>query len=133
VRQPIVLGAVLLLAAGSACAQTRPELNGPSQRDMNEQAAQRYRMADAELNAVWAKILNEASPGGRVRLRAAQRAWIAFRDADCAARAGSRGGSFHPAAQALCLEQVTDARTETLKAEMACAEGDMSCGGHKSD
>jgi len=67
------------------------------------------------------------------RLRAAQRAWIAFRDLDCQARAGSRGGSFHPAALQLCLERLTDERTATLKRELACEEGDLSCGGHAQD
>lgn len=100
---------------------------------MNVQAAARYRMADAELNAAYREIMAQASPAGRHRLRAAQRAWITFRDLDCTARAGSRGGSFHPAALSLCLEAATDARTATLRREVACEEGDMGCGGHRLD
>lgn len=118
------------LAASPAFGLPRPDLDGPTQLDMNRQADARYRIADRELNAAYRRLAAQASPGGRERLRLAQRAWIAFRDLDCAARAGSRGGSFHPAAVALCLEQVTDERTRTLTAEMACAEGDMGCGGH---
>jgi len=100
---------------------------------MNIQAGARHEMADKELNRVYAKLVAEASPEGRQRLRAAQRAWIAFRDLDCAARAGSRGGSFYSASLSLCLEAVTDERTRTLQAELDCAEGDMGCGGHKED
>ncbi|MBU1377900.1 MAG: DUF1311 domain-containing protein [Alphaproteobacteria bacterium] len=123
----------LLLAASPALAQKRPELDGPTQGDMNVQAGKRHAIADRALNQAYAKAVAEASPDGKIRLRAAQRAWIAFRDLDCAARTGSRGGSFYPAALSLCLEAVTDARTEVLKAEMSCAEGDMSCGGHRED
>lgn len=118
------------LVVSPAFGLPRPELDGPTQLDMNRQADARYRIADRELNQAYRKLVTQASPGGRERLRLAQRAWLAFRDLDCAARAGSRGGSFHPAAVSLCLEQVTDDRTRTLKAEMACAEGDMGCGGH---
>lgn len=119
-----------ILVASPAFGAPRPELEGPTQLDMNQQANARFRAADQELNATYRKLVAQASPGGRERLRQAQRAWVAFRDLDCAARAGSRGGSFHPAAVSLCLEAVTDARTRTLDAELHCAEGDMGCGGH---
>lgn len=100
---------------------------------MNVQAGVRREMADQALNRVYARIMAEASPEGRQRVRAAQRAWIAFRDLDCAARAGSRGGSFYPASLSLCLEAATDERTKVLQAELDCSEGDMACGGHRED
>lgn len=129
----IAVGVIAALIAGAAIAQPRPELDGPSQADMNAQAAARHRIADKELNAVYAKLVATASPDGRQRLRSAQQAWIRFRDLDCDARAGSRGGSFYPAARLLCLETVTDDRTRTLQAELDCEEGDMGCGGHALD
>jgi len=121
---------VIVFAAPPAFGQVRPELDGPTQLDMNRQAHARFKIADRELNEAYRKLNGQASAGGRERLRAAQRAWITFRDLDCAARAGSRGGSFHTAAVSLCLEKATDDRTRVLKAEAACAEGDMGCGGH---
>jgi len=122
-------GALLVLTTQSAHAQKRPELNGPTQSEINDQAGQRFDIADKQLNAAYAKLMATTSPEGRERLRAAQRAWVAFRDLDCEARAGSRGGSFHPAAVLLCREAVTDERTRTLKDELACEEGDLGCGG----
>ncbi|TAJ73157.1 MAG: DUF1311 domain-containing protein [Phenylobacterium sp.] len=122
--------AAAILIGPPAFGQPRPELDGPTQLEMNQQADARFKIADRELNAAYRKLVAQASAGGRERLRQAQRAWIAFRDLDCAARAGSRGGSFHPAAVSLCLEAVTDDRTRTLQAELNCAEGDMGCGGH---
>lgn len=128
-------GAALALLAAAACiagpaAAQRPELDGPGQAQINGQAAARLSVADQALNAAYSRLVREASPHGRRRLRAAQLAWIRFRDLDCAARAGSRGGSFHPAAVSLCLEAVTDERTKVLQSELDCAEGDMGCGGH---
>lgn len=114
-----------LLGVAAASAQTQGE--------MNQGALARYRAADRALNQTYGKLAAEASPGGRVRLRTAQRAWIRFRDADCEARAGSRGGSFHAAAMASCKEAATAARTRVLAAELACEEGDLSCGGHRQD
>lgn len=126
----LAAAAVLTLAASPARAETRPDLDGPTQREINSQADRRRAMADRELNQVYTRLMAQASPDGAKRLRAAQRAWIAFRDLDCAARAGSRGGSFYPTSLSLCLEEVTDARTKALRAELDCAEGDMGCGGH---
>jgi uncharacterized protein YecT (DUF1311 family) len=123
------LACAFALIAVTAAAQPRPKLDGPSQHDMNDQAAARYRIADRELNAVYARLIASASPDGRQRLEKSQRAWIRFRDLDCEARAGSRDGSFFPASINLCLEAVTDERTRTLKAELECGGGHMTCGG----
>jgi uncharacterized protein YecT (DUF1311 family) len=125
----VAAGALLVLTTPPAHAQKRPVLDGPTQPEINAQASQRFSMADEQLNAAYAKLMVKASPDGRERLRAAQRAWVAFRDLDCEARAGSRGGSFHPAAVLLCREALTDERTRALKDELACEESDLGCGG----
>jgi uncharacterized protein YecT (DUF1311 family) len=61
-------------------------------------------------------------------LTTAQRAWLAFRDAECAF-VGSRtaGGSISATIVASCLAGLTDKRTDALKAYMDCPEGDLSC------
>jgi uncharacterized protein YecT (DUF1311 family) len=128
-RPAICLLAAIALSPCATLAQTRPPLEGRNQHEINDNAATRLRLADQALNDVYGKLMTKASPQGRLRLVAAQRAWISFRDLDCEARAGSRGGSFHPAAKALCLESLTDERTRALQAELDCAEGDMACGG----
>ncbi|MFM4877940.1 lysozyme inhibitor LprI family protein [Aeromonas caviae] len=49
------------------------------------------------------------------RLRTAQRAWIAFRDAQCRYEAGVyEGGSMAPMVHSSCLTQLTEARTKDL-------------------
>ncbi len=39
---------------------------------------------DAALNGAYRKAMADLTPGEKARLQVAQRAWIAFRDADCA-------------------------------------------------
>ena len=54
---------------------------------------------------------------GRTRLVRAQRAWIAYRDAECEISALSeKGGSLEPLMRFSCLARVTEARTGELKA-----------------
>ena len=82
------------------------------------------RAADADLNATWKRVVErvraidgEAGDGGdRVgTLRAAQRAWIAFRDAQCALEAAAwYGGTGAPLLQIGCLDRLTRARTGEL-------------------
>ncbi len=60
--------------------------------------------------------------------QAAERAWIAFRDAECAFSAsGGEGGSAYPMTVSMCAAHLTTARTEQLSSFLHCKEGDMSC------
>jgi uncharacterized protein YecT (DUF1311 family) len=54
--------------------------------------------------------------GAEKALVTAQRAWIAYRDAECEARGfQARGGTMEPMLVAGCIADVTDARTKELK------------------
>ena len=119
--------------AALAAASIAGTAHGQSQFEVNQQAGSQYKAADKALNATYAKLVAQASSGGKSRLRAAQRAWLKFRDSDCTAFAGSRGGSAYPMEFSLCLAARTQARTKQLQAEIDCQEGDLSCGGFKQD
>lgn len=95
---------------------------------VTECVARAYEAADAELNAVWKKVLADIDttadvPADQVQawkadLVAAQEAWDAFKDKDCN---GARsfeywGGSARSLAVVSCLYEYTVARTEDLKA-----------------
>jgi uncharacterized protein YecT (DUF1311 family) len=101
-----------------------------SQTGMNICAAADYKAADAKLNKAYGEMMKRLSDDaeGRKLLQAAQRAWIAFRDAQCAFSAkDSKGGSIYPMLISECLAELTTARTEQLKADLGCQEGDVSC------
>lgn len=91
-----------------------------TQLEMNECAWRDYRAADAELNRVYARLVARLDSVGRVRLRAAQRAWLPFRDAQCVFEAsGYEGGSLHSFLQGGCLAHLTRERTKQLEAAEA--------------
>jgi len=121
VEDPAMRLTVLAFAAaaalpGAAAAQDCDRAD-ESQTGMNICAATDYRAADAELNQTYDKILKRlgADDATKKRLKEAQRAWIAFRDAECDfATSGSRDGSIYPMIQAQCLEGLTSARSEQL-------------------
>jgi uncharacterized protein YecT (DUF1311 family) len=72
---------------------------------------------DRRLNAAYAKAQRELTPDERKTLQAAQRAWVAFRDADCAARVDpEQWGSLSRINGNLCLLNRTIERTIELEA-----------------
>ena len=86
--------------------------------------------ADTALNVVYGQLANRsrAEPVVTQRLVAAEKAWIAFRDGECAFEASlTEGGSIHPFIVAQCLESVTRRRTEELSFFLRCKEGDLGC------
>lgn len=77
--------------------------------------------ADAELNRTY-RLAMEGAQGGdgagtsvAAALKAAQRAWITYRDLACAAEAANYGGgSLAPIARAGCLLRLTNERVAEL-------------------
>jgi uncharacterized protein YecT (DUF1311 family) len=121
------LAAFALLAAAQpqagACADAL------SQSEMNVCAAEDFARADSELNAeyrravAWARdddreerVAGDDRPGDEATLRAAQRAWVAFRDAHCRLEGyGERGGSMEPMVYEMCRARLTRERTAQLR------------------
>ncbi|PRH89633.1 hypothetical protein C5L14_03475 [Labrys okinawensis] len=104
--------------------------NAATQADMNECADKAFKKSDADLNAVYQQIEQRLKDNAdtKKRLVAAQRAWVAFRDAECTFSAsGASGGSIYPMVYSMCLDRVTQARVRSLEAYLSCGEGDTSC------
>ena len=107
----ILVAAIAAFAtAGSAVAQ--------SQHEMNRQAEADFEKADAELNRVYKKTLSDLDAEGQKKLKAAQRAWIAFRDAEAEFDADSeaRGGSMYTMIYYSSLARLTRDRIKQLRA-----------------
>lgn len=104
--------------------------NASDQATMNQCATQQNAAADKELNALYQQITSrlKSNPDSKKQLVGAQRAWVAFRDAECKFSAsGVAGGSVYPLIYNNCIASVTKTRTEALKQYLKCEEGDMSC------
>jgi uncharacterized protein YecT (DUF1311 family) len=90
-------------------------------------ARRAFDSADKTLNLLFASQLSQLeSAQTKGQLRAAQRAWIAFRDADCLYQAGKPedSGSIWPLLHWSCMAAHTTIRVEQLKQYVACTEDD---------
>jgi len=104
--------------------------DAPNQAAMNACADKAYEKTDDELNGLYKKIRQRLAADAETTklFVAAQRAWVPFRDAECAfAASGVSGGSIYPTIYAECLERLTKARIADFNAYLACEEGDLSC------
>jgi uncharacterized protein YecT (DUF1311 family) len=87
-----------------------------TQAELNGCAARARDRADAALNKVYRELMKDAGATERAKLRAAQLAWIKFRDAQCDYESiGNKGGSIYPMVYGFCLAKVTTARTTHLR------------------
>jgi len=99
-----------------------------SQAQMNVQAANELRRADAALNAQWKQTYSRMKDrDAQAALRgggfgyaqatlASQRAWLQFRDRQCEIEGGEyAGGSLQGFVRAQCLTRLTRERTKQLK------------------
>lgn len=110
--------------AGDRC------VNATTQAELTECSAQAYQTADDALNEAYQVLVDQLSNNAASleKLRAAQRAWIGFRDAECAFESSAvEGGSAQLMVRNGCLEGLTEARTEALREHASCEEGDLSC------
>nr|WP_159464590.1 lysozyme inhibitor LprI family protein [Scandinavium goeteborgense] len=99
-----------------------------SQAGLNECAGNEYKKQDDLLNQTYKEAMKLATDTQKTQLITAQKAWIAFRDADCAfLTSGADGASVAPMVHAQCMTQKTYERTELLKSTLSCEEGDVSC------
>ncbi|SER97186.1 Uncharacterized conserved protein YecT, DUF1311 family [Vreelandella subterranea] len=124
-----LLGIGLLVSSSWVTADTGCA-NPTTQLALTECSAQAYQSADDELNEAYQGLVRklEANPATLEKLRVAQRAWISFRDAECALESsGVEGGSAQPMVRNGCLATLTKQRTEKLREHAHCEEGDLSC------
>ena len=73
------------------------------------------KIQDLALNAAYRKAAADLTPGQKAKLTAAQRAWIAFRDADCASMQDEAWGSLSRVEANLCVLRRTVERTVELE------------------
>lgn len=87
-----------------------------------------HKAADAALNARYGALMARLAADDQARLREAQRAWIAFRDKQCAFETAPYStGTIYSMLVTICLTELTQARTGTFDHYLDCPEGDTSC------
>jgi len=108
---------VLLLVPGRAVAADCAESDGFLERINCMREV--FEAEDEKLNAIWPRVMREHPSGGdrdahRAEIRAAQRAWIAFRDADCEALSKTGIPKYWALNRLTCLVGHTRARIDAL-------------------
>ncbi len=107
-----LLGAVLILLVLQSA-----RVHAQNQQEMNRQAEQEFNTADAEMTKVYKELVGNMSKQDLEELKAAQRLWIQFRDAQAKYEAdlAARGGSLYPTVYDGRRAAITRARTAELK------------------
>jgi uncharacterized protein YecT (DUF1311 family) len=126
----MLMTALFAFLATPATAQDDPPdcANQMDQSTMTRCAGIDFEKADAELNRIWPGLKKEAQEadaeafdgnGGYLdALMASQRAWLAYRDAECAWQGfEARGGSMEPMLVNACLAEKTIQRIKELQPE----------------
>ena len=127
---PLVLLIPLRLLAVQADA---PDCSAPThQADMNRCAYEDFLAANGAQAAVLKDLTQGLAVPDRQRLRTAQKAWIAWRTAQCEFESGgSSGGSARELARWSCTAKLTRERTVALDKLAHCPEGNIACPGRK--
>ena len=98
---------------------------------MNECAGKAFDEADAKLNDAYKQIEGRLKDDAASKklLVDAQRAWIAFRDAECNFQGGPRAeaGSMYPMVVASCQAALTNGRLKDLQGYLNCTDADTDC------
>lgn len=129
-RSGVVCLVVAMTALGAAKADGKEKIdceNASATAEMNWCAEQEFDAADAELNKVYAEALKSIpemaseppydAKAWEGALRASQRAWVAYRDAECDAHVPMfwTGGSGATAEIIGCRTTMTKARTKEIQ------------------
>lgn len=114
---PVVLLFSLLIPLPTAAQEADPcVMAAKTQAELNECSTQRYRAVDVTLNRVYKEIVAALGPKPTGKLKEAQRAWIAFRDANCEAQAFDyANGRLYTKVYTDCLSTVTQTRIAELR------------------
>lgn len=107
-------------AAGQALAQASGTDaacgNAQSTAAMRACENERFKRADAGMNAAYRSLATRLDQGGQAKLRAAQQAWIRFREAEASYQADAeRGGTLAPLVATVVRADLTEARRRDLE------------------
>jgi uncharacterized protein YecT (DUF1311 family) len=123
-----ILAAIVL---STAAANAQDCANAQDQATLNQCAGAAFEKADKQLNEAYKQITQRLKDNAESHklLVEAQRAWVAYRDAECNFQGGpiDQAGSIYPTIVANCKAVLTENRLEDFRAYLNCQEGDMSC------
>jgi uncharacterized protein YecT (DUF1311 family) len=106
----------LLIAVLATVGGFSLEARAQSQAQMNQEAFADFKKADQTLNKIYPQVLAKLDTEGQEKLKAAQRAWVSYRDAQAELEADqARGGSLAPLLRANSMTTTTEERIKQLR------------------
>jgi len=136
----LLLSVFLFVNSRPSSASLSSSPSPQNQFELTEKACADYKKADTEMNSIYRRILAE-NQNDRLfvqKMRAAQRAWVAFRDAHLeslfpATDKRAAYGSVQPMCHCMELEKITAERAKVLKQWLdGVEEGDVCAGSIKT-
>lgn len=124
----LILAAPLLVGVAHAADDCA---NASDQATLDACAGKDFDAADKKLNDAYKQITDRLkdNAGSKKLLVDAQRAWVAFRDAECNFQGGppETAGSVRPMVVANCQAGLTTLRLKDLQGYLHCEEGVLDC------
>jgi uncharacterized protein YecT (DUF1311 family) len=126
------LALVLAVPLFAGAAQAADDCaNAQDQATMNQCAGKDFVAADKKLNDAYKQIEGRLKDDAASKklLVDAQRAWVAFRDAECNFQGGpiDQAGTIYPMVVANCQTSLTNDRLSDFKTYLNCPEGEINC------
>lgn len=90
-------------------------IEGQTNTGANQCISVELKIQDVALNEAYRNLMAQLTPNQKVGLQKAQRAWIAFRDADCASRYSPDWGDYSSVTANRCVLERTIERTIDLE------------------
>jgi uncharacterized protein YecT (DUF1311 family) len=107
---------VLVMVSFCAAATLATNSFSRGDLDMIRSEYERFDRADAELNKVYEELLASCDEVRKEKLVKAERAWVAYRDAEASLESdGPRGGTLERLTNASVLANLTEERVKSLK------------------
>lgn len=129
-RYSFICCALVVQALTSSAFAADTNCNNPiDQTSINICADKALKASEKQLNDKYQALYEASSAEGQLKLKTAQRAWLAYRDAQCTFNTtGSVGGSMHALTYSTCVDMLTQAQSKILDQQLNCDDGDMTCG-----
>src|SRR5437868_7127096 len=91
--------------------KTDPCENAQTQIEMNDCAKREFDKTDAKLNKIYNQLMSKLEGEHKTKLKAAELAWIKYRDANCECESFlNQGGTIYPLVYNGCLTTMTNNR-----------------------
>jgi len=93
---------------------------GETTYEMKQCSARKFKKADDELNKVYQQLMSKLDDEGhKASLKAAQLAWLKYRDSNCDFEGYlNRGGSIYSVVVTECMTSMTTSRTEQMREQI---------------